>query len=84
MDKVWLKHYPQGIPAEVDVDAFGSLKEVLEDTCRRFSELPAYSNMGVTITYGELERASRAFAAYLQSSLGLRKGERVAIMMSER
>jgi long-chain acyl-CoA synthetase len=81
MDKVWLKHYPQGIPAEVDVNAFGSLKEVFEGTCRRFSELPAYSNMGVTITYSELERASRAFAAYLQSSLGLRKGERVAIMM---
>jgi long-chain acyl-CoA synthetase len=81
VDKVWLKHYPQGIPAEVDVGAFASLKEVLEHTCRRFGELPAYSNMGVTITYSELERASRAFAAYLQTSLGLRKGERVAIMM---
>ena len=81
MDKVWLKQYPQGIPAEVDVDAFGSLKEVLEHTCQRFGELPAYSNMGVTMTYRELERASRAFAAYLQTSLGLRKGERVAIMM---
>jgi len=81
MDKVWLQEYPAGVPAEVDVHAYASLKEVLEHICRRFGELPAYTNMGVTITYGELDRASRDFAAYLQKSLGLRKGERVALMM---
>jgi len=81
VDRVWLKQYPQGIPADVDVNAYASLKDVLDDTCRRFGALPAYSNMGVTITYRELDQASREFAAYLQKSLGLRKGDRVALMM---
>ena len=81
MDRVWLQEYPPGIPAEVDIHAYSSLKEVLEQTCRRFGALPAYSNMGVTITYHQLDKASRDFAAYLQKSLGLRKGDRVALMM---
>jgi long-chain acyl-CoA synthetase len=81
MDKVWLKQYPQGIPAEVDVRAFASLKEVFEASCRRFADLPAYSNMGVSITYRQLDAASRDFGAYLQKSLGLKKGDRVAIML---
>ncbi|WP_372525119.1 AMP-binding protein [Piscinibacter sp.] len=81
MDKVWLTNYPPGMPAEVDVNAYASLKEVVEQSCRRFSELIAYSNMGVTMTYRELDEASREFAAYLQKSLGLRNGDRVAIMM---
>jgi len=81
VDRVWLKQYPQGVPAEVDVEAYASLKEVLDHTCRRFGELPAYSNMGVTITYRELDQASREFAAYLQKTLALRKGDRVALMM---
>ncbi len=81
MDKVWLTNYPPGMPAEVDINAYASLKEVVEQSCRRFSELIAYSNMGVTMTYRELDEASREFAAYLQKSLGLRNGDRVAIMM---
>jgi long-chain acyl-CoA synthetase len=81
MDKVWLTNYPPGMPAEVDVNAYASLKEVVEQSCRRFSELIAYSNMGVTMTYRELDEASREFAAYLQKSVGLHKGDRVAIMM---
>ena len=81
MDRVWLQEYPPGIPAEVDIHAYSSLKEVLEQTCRRFGALPAYSNMGVTITYHQLDKASRDFATYLQKSLGLRKGDRVALMM---
>jgi len=81
VDRVWLKQYPQGIPAEVDVNAYASLKDLLDHTCRRFGELPAYSNMGVTITYRELDQASREFAAYLQKTLALRRGDRVALMM---
>lgn len=80
MEKIWLAHYPQGIAAEVDVHAFASLKDVLRHSCERFADLPAYSNMGVSISYAELDQASRDFAAYLQNSLGLHKGERVAIM----
>ncbi len=81
MERIWLSHYPPGIPAEVDVHEFASLKDVLLRSCQRFGALPAYSNMGASITYAELERSSRDFAAYLQKSLGLHKGDRVAIMM---
>lgn len=81
MERVWLKHYPLGIPSEVDLDEFASLVDVLQTSCRRFAELPAFSSMGARISYAELDRESRAFAAWLQQSLGLRKGDRVAIMM---
>lgn len=81
MERIWLDHYPQGVPAEIDVHAFASLKDVLQHSCDRFGALPAYSNMGATITYDDLDRSSRDFAAYLQQSLGLRRGERVAIML---
>ena len=70
MNKVWLKQYPEGIPADVDIDEYASLKEIVEHSCKRFGELPAYGNMGVSITYRELDRASREFGAYLQKVLG--------------
>jgi long-chain acyl-CoA synthetase len=81
MERIWLTHYPSGVPAEVDVHEFSSLGEVLLRSCRRFAERPAYSNMGASMSYAELDRSSRDFAAYLQKTLGLHKGERVAIMM---
>ncbi|HWR88148.1 MAG TPA: AMP-binding protein, partial [Acidiferrobacterales bacterium] len=81
MERIWLSHYPPGIPAEVDVREFASLKDVLLHSCQRFGELPACSNMGASMTYAELDRSSRNFAAHLQKSLGLHKGDRVAIMM---
>src|SRR6185369_10533368 len=81
MEQIWLRHYPPGIPAEVDVHEFASLSEMLLRSCRRFGELPACSNMGASMTYAELDRSSRNFAAYLQKSLGLHKGDRVAVMM---
>ena len=54
MDKIWLKQYPEGIPAEISVDEYRSLKEILERSCRTFADHPAYGNMGVSITYREL------------------------------
>lgn len=81
MDKVWLNQYPTGVPAEVDVDEYPSLKAVIEQSCKRFGDLPAYGNMGVSITYRELDRASGRFGAYLQKGLGLQKGDRLAIML---
>ncbi|MCX7891510.1 MAG: AMP-binding protein [Burkholderiales bacterium] len=81
MEKVWLKEYPEGIPAEVNVHEFDSLKEILEKSCARFSALPAYGNMGVSITYRELDELSRAFGAYLQKTVGLGRGDRIAIML---
>lgn len=81
MDRVWLKQYPQGIPADVDVKAYASLKDIFEKSCARFADLPAYGNMDHSITYRELDAASRAFGAYLQKVAGLKKGDRVAIML---
>jgi long-chain acyl-CoA synthetase len=81
MDRIWLKQYPQGIPADVDVKAYSSLKDIFEKSCARFADLPAYGNMDHSITYRELDEASRAFGAYLQKVAGLKKGDRVAIMM---
>jgi long-chain acyl-CoA synthetase len=81
MDKIWLKEYPEGIAAEADVLAYSSLKEMVEHSCERFRDLPAYQNMGVALTYHELEQTSRHFGAYLQKGVGLQKGERIAIML---
>ena len=81
MDKVWLKQYPEGIPAEVDFTAYSSLKEILASSCARFTDLPAYGNMGVSITYRELDQLSSDFGAYLQKVAGLKKGDRLAIML---
>jgi long-chain acyl-CoA synthetase len=81
MDKIWLKSYPKGMPAEIDVRAYASLKDILEQSCERYRDLPAFSNMGATITYGQLDAMSRSFGAYLQQLPGLAKGDRVAIMM---
>jgi long-chain acyl-CoA synthetase len=81
MDKPWLRSYPPGVPAEIDVKEYASIADILQRSCERFSDRPAYSNLGVTLTYGDLDRLSRQFGAYLQSRPGLKKGERVAIMM---
>ncbi len=80
MERVWLSHYPTGVPPDVDLDEFTSLADVLRTRCQRFADLPAYSSMGAQISYAELDRESRAFAAWLQKSLALRKGDRMAIM----
>jgi long-chain acyl-CoA synthetase len=80
MDKVWLNSYPEGVPAEADIDAYDSIVSLFEESIRRFGDRPAYSNFGVTITYRELDERARALAAYLQG-LGLDPGDRVSIMM---
>jgi long-chain acyl-CoA synthetase len=80
MEKTWLKQYPAGVPAEVRTDLYPSLVALLEESFRKYRDLPAYKFMGRTITFGQVDDLSRAFAAYLQS-LGLARGDRVAIMM---
>ena len=81
MEKVWLKNYPQGVPAEIDPARFSSLRELFEQSVRDYGPKPAYTNMGRTITYDELDRLSRDFAAWLQNVAGLGRGDRVALMM---
>ena len=80
MEKTWLKHYPEGVPAEIDVNQYASLVALLEESFRKYRDLPAYRFMGKVVSFGQIDDASRALAAYLQS-LGLAKGDRVAIMM---
>jgi len=81
MEKVWLKNYPQGVPAEINPGRFSSLRELFEQSVRDYGSKPAYTNMGRTITYNELDRLSRDFAAWLQNVAGLGRGDRVALMM---
>jgi long-chain acyl-CoA synthetase len=80
MDKIWLRHYPAGVPAEVKTDVYPSLIALLEESFRKYRDLPAYKFMGKTVTFGQVDDLSRAFAAYLQG-LGLARGDRVALMM---
>jgi len=80
VEKIWLKHYPPGIPTEVDYRQYGSIGELFESNTERYRDRPAYTNMGRTISFGDLARMSRAFGAWLQSK-GLAKGARVAVMM---
>ena len=81
VEKVWLKRYPEGVPAEINPDQYSSLVDMFEASVTEFADQPAFVNMGQTITYRRLEEQSRAFAAYLQNELKLSQGDRVAVMM---
>ena len=81
MERIWLPRYPAGVPGDVDVAAFSSICEVFEQSAGRFGGRTAFANMGTTISYSELERLTRDFAAYLRLELKLPRGTRVALMM---
>jgi long-chain acyl-CoA synthetase len=80
MNRVWLKSYPPGVPAEIDTSRLRSLKELLESACQQYADRIAYVQMGTGITYRELEELTGAFGAWLQRA-GLKKGDRIAIML---
>ena len=80
MERIWLKHYPAGVPADIDPDKYQSIRDLFDECVANFGERPAYYCMGREITFVELERMSRAFGAWLQAQ-GLEKGDRVALMM---
>jgi long-chain acyl-CoA synthetase len=80
MEKIWLKSYPPGVPAEIDYSAYRSLVQMLDESMRKFAERDAYICMGKSLRFAELDEKSRRLGAYLQS-LGLKKGTRVAVMM---
>lgn len=77
----WLKKYPQGVPAEIDVLRYNNLCEVFDDSCRKYRDRPAYTNMGKTLSFHELDHLSGQFASFLQHDLKLKKGDRIAIQM---
>jgi long-chain acyl-CoA synthetase len=81
MDRHWLNSYGTRIPAEIDPDAYGSVLDMLEGAMARYADKPAFRCFGQTLTYADTDRLSRAFAAYLQNRLGIKKGDRIAVMM---
>jgi long-chain acyl-CoA synthetase len=80
VDRIWLKHYPKGVPAEIDPGAYTSLVALMDESLQKHRDNDAYIFMGKTMKFGEVEEMSRALGAFLQSK-GLRQGARVAIMM---
>lgn len=77
----WLKSYQSEVPHQINPVAFSSIVAVLENSCKNFADRPAFENRGVTLTYRDLDRRSRQFAAFLRNRLGLVPGDRVALMM---
>jgi long-chain acyl-CoA synthetase len=80
VEKIWLKNYPKGVAAEINADAYSSLVQVLEESMKTYRDRKAFISMDKAITYGDLDTHSTALGAYLQG-LGLKKGDRVAVMM---
>lgn len=81
MEKIWLKQYPDGVPATINPDEFSSLTALLGDAFKQYANKPAVECMGCQLTYDQLLAKSNQFAAYLQSELCLNKGDRFAIML---
>jgi long-chain acyl-CoA synthetase len=81
MERIWLKSYPEGVPAEIDSSAFASLGELIAESVDKFRSRTAFISMGKAIAYGELDLKSRAFASYLKNVEGLHPGARVALML---
>lgn len=79
--KPWLKSYPVGVPELINPDQYASIVELVDDSCSRFADKPAFTSMGRSITFAEYEQLARDFAAYLQNVAGLQKGDRIALMM---
>ncbi|MCY1343858.1 Long-chain-fatty-acid--CoA ligase [compost metagenome] len=77
----WSDKRPAGVPNQIDLAAYKSVIEVFERSCKKFADRPAFSNLGVTLTYAELDRLSAAFAAYLQKHTDLAPGDRIAVQM---
>jgi long-chain acyl-CoA synthetase len=81
MERIWLKSYPEGVPADINPTAYASIGDFFAANVDRYRDRTAYISLGRTMSYGELDRASRAFASYLQNVACLPRGARIALMM---
>jgi long-chain acyl-CoA synthetase len=81
VDRNWLQQYPPGVPADIDPDSYPSLRNIFDEACAAHGHSPAFTNMGATLSYAQLDALSRAFAAWLQQKSGLAPGDRVAVML---
>lgn len=80
-EKPWIKNYDKWVPAEIDVNEYASINHIINDCFKKFKDRPSFHCMGKGYTYGELQELSERFASYLQIELGLKKGDRIALMM---
>ena len=81
MQKPWLKSYPKGIKEDVDINEFSSVADIFDTSIAKYSERPAYTNFGKTLSYKEVDNYTAQLGSYLKNELGLEKGDRVAVMM---
>ncbi|MGO1273059.1 MAG: AMP-binding protein, partial [Pseudomonas helleri] len=81
IEDFWKDKYPAGIAAEINPDEYPNIQTVLRQSCQRFADKPAFTNLGKTITYGELYELSGAFAAWLQQHTDLQPGDRIAVQL---
>ncbi len=81
MEKVWLKHYPATMPAEINPDSYKNIVQLFEESCKKYSTKVAFENMGVAVTYSDLDRMAHNFAAYLQNKTDLKPGDKIALQM---
>ncbi len=81
MEKIWLKSYPKGIPADIEPSPFNNLNELFTRSCEQYADNQAFYQMGHTITYAQLAEQVDSFAAYLQQHFALKKGDRIALML---
>jgi len=81
VNKIWLESYPEGIPEEIPTPEAKSVRDMIDSALSAFADHPCFTNMGTTLTYRDVDKLSMQFACYLQQTLGLIKGERVAIML---
>jgi len=80
-ENFWKDKYPVGVAAEINPDQYPSILAVLKESCQRFADKPAFSNLGKTLTYGEIYKLSGDFAAYLQKHTDLKPGDRIAVQL---
>ena len=80
MEKIWIRHYPKGIPAEIDVNEYASVREIFEESAGKYGGRPAFTCMGRSVGFSELDTLSAAFGAWLQG-IGCAKGSRIAVML---
>jgi len=81
MDRFWLNSYPKDVPHDIDCNEFPSVPSILVHACKKYPNHKAYTNFGTSISFSEVDSLSRTFADYLQNTLGLKKGDRMAIML---
>lgn len=77
----WFSSYPEGVPQEIKLNEFDSVIQLFEESCKKYADRVAFENMGAQLTYSQVDKLSRDFAAYLQQELKLKKGDRIAIQM---